>query len=222
MGIKDVLPAPPRTAARRRRGIDDSTWEALTRPDSPIELADFSPRQPQAQPKPPPPPEQPVPLAERYVSTAPFEEEHPQTLAMHCSDGRFSEGVTGLVTDGGSPRFDVLALPGGPALVTLSTANIMEIEMTRAALSFLVDGHGTNRIHLIAHEGCGFYRRRYLGAPVEKILKKQLDDLQLAALWLRRARPKIEVRLHMARPGGVRVVFETIPVDLDRSDPYGI
>lgn len=225
MGTEDVPGAPNNARRRGRRAIDDCIWSELNDPKAakpPQPLLD-EPPQPVVKKPPPiiePPP--PPPVGERYVSGVPFEEEHPSTLAMHCSDGRFSEGVTGLVTDAGRHRFDVLAIPGGPALITMSSANLIEIETTRSALNFLVKGHKVDRIHLIAHEGCGFYRRRYVGAPPEKILKKQIDDLQLAAVWLRRVYPSIDVRLHLASPGGVRIVFTAVPVDLKREDPYGI
>lgn len=149
-----------------------------------------------------------------HTTNTPFVEAHPHALALYCSDGRFTESVEELVrTARGHGRFDVLAIPGGPALLVESSASIVELETMRPASSFLIRSHQIVEAVIIAHEGCGFYKKRYAGAPSERIIKRQLDDLQKASAWISQTHG-ISVYAYFAKPVGERIRFE--PVELTR------
>lgn len=144
-----------------------------------------------------------------YEVDAGFKEKHPTTLAFYCSDGRFTVAVNQLMTQFDSPHFDTVNLPGGPALLDSSSASLVETETARAGTSFLIKGHHIERVFLIAHDGCGYYRRRYDGQSDAFIKGRQLKDLQVAGAWLNKTHPSVKVQLYTAVPqpdGKVRFV----------------
>jgi hypothetical protein len=129
-----------------------------------------------------------------------FRAEHAETITLHCSDGRYTRAVALLLKELGLPRYDTMSLPGGPALLDMWSATMVEVDVFRASTSFLVKGHNTQNAVLIAHEGCGFYSKRYAGQSKERIQARQKKDLRSAGAWLQRAHPKLKVQLFLAQP----------------------
>ena len=128
-----------------------------------------------------------------------FREDHPDTLALHCSDGRFTKAVHALLTNE-HPRYDIMAMPGGPALLSQSGGSLVEVEATRGGASFLIRGHKIQHVFLIAHAGCGFYKRKYPGQSPSWVQERQVQDLQVASAWIRRTHPTVAFYLYMAKP----------------------
>ncbi|MBI3725172.1 hypothetical protein HY251_14665 [bacterium] len=149
---------------------------------------------------------------ERFVAEAPFDPEYPRALAIYCSDGRFTDAVEELLERSGHERLDTLTLPGGSALLDFWTASWSEREAMTHALSFLVEKHGIERVVLIAHAGCGFYREHFRHEPAYLLRERQERDLRLAARLVREAHPELEVDLYFAEPVNGRVAFERVPV----------
>jgi len=114
-----------------------------------------------------------------------FDEAHPDVLVIQCSDGRYTPIVAELMRSNGIERYDVMAMPGGPALLDMASASILQSEACKNGTSFLVKGHGINKIWLLAHAGCGYYRSNLNGMPKQSIIDRQNSDLQRAANWLR-------------------------------------
>jgi carbonic anhydrase len=129
----------------------------------------------------------------------PFEASHPPALAIYCSDGRFTNAVESLARASGHDRVDTLTLPGGPALLCPAAANLSEVDTVGRAAQFLIDGHKTRHLVLVAHQGCGYYRRRYPRLPEAHIEKHQLDHLALAAKILARKYPELSIERYYAR-----------------------
>jgi hypothetical protein len=51
-----------------------------------------------------------------FISTVPFTEARIRAASIYCSDGRFGEQIDEFLHQGlGLPRYDRLAVPGGPA-----------------------------------------------------------------------------------------------------------
>jgi carbonic anhydrase len=113
-----------------------------------------------------------------------FDEKHPDVLVIQCSDGRYTSIVSELMQSNGIARYDVMAMPGGPALLDMASASILQSEACRAGTSFLIKGHNTKRIWLLAHSECGYYRYNLNGMPRDTIVGRQINDLQRAANWL--------------------------------------
>ncbi len=140
-----------------------------------------------------------------FQSRAAFNTEHPTALAIYCSDGRFTDAVEELLHAMGHARLDTLTMPGGPALLHPFSARLIEHEAVLGASRFLIQGHGITHAVLIAHAGCGYYRARYAGEEVERLERRQVEDLRGAREKLLAERAAMKVDLFFARPiGGVR------------------
>jgi hypothetical protein len=122
-----------------------------------------------------------------------FEQEHPDTLVIQCSDGRYTNIVSELMESNGITRYDVMAMPGGPALLDMANASIVQSEACKAGTSFLIRGHNTKRVWLLAHSVCGYYKYNLNGMPQNIIIERQTRDLKTAADWLRSVNKNIEV-----------------------------
>src|SRR5213075_2811653 len=116
----------------------------------------------------------------------PFDPSHPSTLAIYCSDGRFTHAVEDHCEDLGHERIDTMTLPGGPALLTTGPADLSEVHVFSRAANFLIEAHGIKHVFLYAHAGCGFYRTRRARLADEAIRRLQIDNLHEARATLRR------------------------------------
>jgi len=137
-----------------------------------------------------------------------FDPGHPQALAVYCSDGRFTRAVEALLCKLGHDRLDTMTLPGGPALLCTSGANLSEVDTFTRAAHFLIEGHHIGHAVVIAHEGCGYYRNRYGRMAAAQIERLQHEHLQAAARVLLRRHPELTVERFYARVAESRVVFE--------------
>jgi len=142
-----------------------------------------------------------------YPSKHAFDEGRIGAAAVYCSDGRYGEQMDEyLHTCCGWPRYDRLALPGGPALLSGSLSVLWDEETLRKYLEFLVRVHGIKKLMLIAHEGCAFYSD-WLRVPPDGIAKRQLADLQQARLRVLQMLPSLEVHTAFARRQGNQVLL---------------
>ena len=144
------------------------------------------------------------------ASKSPFDAKHPDTLAVYCSDGRFTDAVEELVRTLGFARLDVLCMPGGPGLFDLGSASFSALEAVRSAATLLVRAHATKRVFLIQHEGCGYYRDRYRFESPEDIARQQHADLREAAAWFAGAHPDVFVKAFFAKPEKGVVAFHPV------------
>ena len=142
-----------------------------------------------------------------YHSKTIYDPAHPQSLAVYCSDGRFTRAVEELLAHLGHAALDTLTLPGGPALLSSATSYAEREALSRAA-SFLIVGHEIEHVVLIAHAGCGYYRDRYPGESAEAIEARQLADLASARRALELAHPSLHVRTQYLRVVDERVQFD--------------
>ena len=148
-----------------------------------------------------------------YESSHPYDPARIRAAAIYCSDGRVGAHFDDFVQNGLSlPRYDRLALPGGPACLAGHTEAHLEEQGVVDELKFLVDVHGLTRVVLIAHEACAFYGQR-LNLPAPYLEPQQRIDLVKAAGFIRRMTPIRRVEAHYARHVGGRVIFEPVPVE---------
>jgi nitrogen regulatory protein PII-like uncharacterized protein len=120
-----------------------------------------------------------------FRAVKPYEPSHPDAMAVYCSDGRFTDAVEELLHGLGHPRLDTMTLPGGPALFNAWLAGMSESMTVTAAARFLIEAHAIRRVILIAHEGCGFYKKHLPGAKPADVRKHQEEDLHRAAQALK-------------------------------------
>jgi len=100
--------------------------------------------------------------------------------AVTCSDGRFGDQVDELLHVGlALPRYDRVALPGGPACLAGRFMTYQEADALIQELRFLFSVHRLERLILIAHQDCAFYTHRLHISP-SQLEREQHDDLRKA------------------------------------------
>src|SRR5262245_53270431 len=139
-----------------------------------------------------------------------FDPTHPSTLAIYCSDGRFTHSIEDHCEDLGHERVDTMTLPGGPALLTSGPADLSEVHVFSRAANFLIEAHAIKHVFLFAHAGCGFYRTRCGRLGDDAIHRLQLDNLRAARASLRRDFPEVAVTCCYAAPDGATVTFTDV------------
>jgi hypothetical protein len=139
-----------------------------------------------------------------------YDAEHPDALALYCSDGRFTNAVAELLRSLGYDRLDTLTIPGGPALLEMGSAGLMEVDALRKSASFLITAHHIEHVTLLAHQGCGYYKSQFSYEEAAQIHQRQLADLRSGANYLRAVHHKLEVACYFARPEGGFVHFDLV------------
>jgi hypothetical protein len=146
-----------------------------------------------------------------FVAKARYEASHPNALALYCSDGRFTESVEELLHSLGHARLDTLTMPGGPGLFNLWIAGMTDSAAIASGAKFLIEGHRIQRVILIAHEGCGYYRKHLpADLPPDEFRRRQEDDLRVAARALSTARSGVRVDAYYARVTAGHVAFDRV------------
>lgn len=147
-----------------------------------------------------------------YESTLPYDQSRIRAAAIYCSDGRVGEHFDDFLQQGlGLPRYDRVALPGGPACLAGHPEAHLEEQGVVDELHFLVEVHGLKRVVLVAHEGCAFYAAR-LDLKDRRLELVQRADLVRAAAVVRRVTGIDVVEAYFARLQSGRVRFEGVEV----------
>src|SRR5215208_3640206 len=121
-----------------------------------------------------------------FDSKRPYVPQRIHAAAIYCSDGRMGEHFDDFLMNGLKlPRYDRLALPGGPAALAEHPETKLEHAAVADELKFLIEVHGLKRVVLIQHQNCAFYtgRLQLEGFAVERT---QLEDLASAAQFVRK------------------------------------
>jgi hypothetical protein len=140
-----------------------------------------------------------------------FDPAHPKTLAIYCSDGRFTRAVEELTRSQlDHERLDTLTMPGGPGCLSTTSSGFTEVDVVRKAALFLIAGHGIETVLLISHAGCGWYREKLGFHSPAVVERRQHEDLRNAARFLRERHPTLHVHLFHARPADGKVAFEPV------------
>jgi hypothetical protein len=144
------------------------------------------------------------------LAKTPFDASHPPALAMYCSDGRFTEAIEELLHGLGHARLDTITIPGGPALLDLTSSSVDGVDVMREAASFLIRGHEIRHVVLVSHQGCGYYRARFPYESPDAMRRRQLDDLRQAARWVRTNHDNLVVASYFATPEETRLRFDEV------------
>ncbi|HVU52530.1 MAG TPA: hypothetical protein VHL80_17745 [Polyangia bacterium] len=151
-----------------------------------------------------------------FISGVAFEEARIRAASLYCSDGRYGEQFDDFLHHAlHLPRYDRLAVPGGPACLTGRLDVFWEGHSAQQQLDFLAAVHGLERLVLIQHQGCAFYRQ-WLKVRDEALEARQVEDLHKAAELMRRRHPELRVDAFFARRLEDEVRFE--PVALPAAD----
>lgn len=83
----------------------------------------------------------------------------------------------------------------------------MARESSKESLGLLVSSHDLKSVWLVAHQGCGFYRKKYGEMGEEELHSRQLRDLKKAREWLQGRQLNLEVHCIYAMVKGDLVLF---------------
>jgi len=147
-----------------------------------------------------------------YESNVPYDHARIHAAAIYCSDGRVGEHFDDFLQNGLKlPRYDRVALPGGPACLAEHPQVHLQAQGVVDELKFLTEVHGLKRVVLIAHEGCAFYTTR-LELKDRRLELLQRADLIRAAASVRRVTGIDAVEAYYARRDQGVMGFEGIEV----------
>lgn len=147
-----------------------------------------------------------------FQSSVKYDPARIHAAAVYCSDGRVGEQFDDFVQNGlNLPRYDRVALPGGPACLAGHTQASLEQQGIVDELQFLVEVHGLKRIVLIAHSGCAFYATR-LGMTEPRLELVQRADLVRAAAFVHQVTKLKAIEGYFARLKNGVVSFERVEV----------
>ena len=145
-----------------------------------------------------------------FDSKAPYEPQRIHAAAIYCSDGRMGEHFDDFLQNGlRLPRYDRLALPGGPAALAEHPQTRLEHAAVADELNFLVEVHGLDRVVLIQHQNCAFYTGR-LGLSGFSVEQQQRADLKAARDFVREVTKVGRIETYFARQLDAHVRFEAI------------
>jgi len=151
-------------------------------------------------------------MGDPYESRLAYDPARIRAAAIYCSDGRIGEHFDDFLQNGlGLPRYDRVALPGGPACLAGHPQAHLEEQGVVDELHFLVEVHGLNRIVLIAHQSCAFYATR-LALKDRRLELVQRADLVRSAAVVARVTGLKAIEAYFARLNDGRVVFEPVEV----------
>jgi len=147
-----------------------------------------------------------------YESRIPYEQSRIHAAAIYCSDGRIGEHFDDFLQNGLQlPRYDRVALPGGPSCLADHPQAHLQAQGVVEELKFLIEVHSLKRIVLIAHERCAFYTAR-LELEDRRLELLQRADLIRAAASVRRLTGIEDVTAYFARQEKGTIRFEPVEV----------
>ena len=145
--------------------------------------------------------------AHSFISSLPFDGARIHAASIYCSDGRVGEQIDEFLHEGlHLPRYDRLAMPGGPACYA---GGRWEGHSAERQLEFLCGVHGLERVVLIAHQGCAFYSD-WLKVPAEELERRQIEDVGKAVGRIGEAHPTLAVEAYFLRRSDTQMWFDPI------------
>ena len=149
-----------------------------------------------------------------YTSSVIYEPKRIHAAAIYCSDGRVGEHFDDFLTNGLKlPRYDRIALPGGPACLACREETKLDDGGIIENLQFLITAHELERVVLIAHDGCAFYGE-CLGIEPARAEAIQTDDLVSAATLIHRETGLENIEAYFAYVAGDAIRFESVVIQL--------
>ena len=136
-----------------------------------------------------------------FQLTSKLPNENAEVLAVHCSDYRFQAGFYEFLnlTLKLDENYDLLVLPGGPQCLTFVEYLPKFSWAGWKWFRYLVDMHELNRLILIQHQDCQWYRSLPLHLHTSSEPRgRQEEDLRRARTALAKERPELKIELYYA------------------------
>jgi hypothetical protein len=126
--------------------------------------------------------------------------EGPHALVVHCGDHRFQAGFHEFLSEvlQLNANYDLMVIPGGPQTLTQIEHLTKFYWTTWKWLRFFVKMHHIQRLILIQHQDCGWYKAVVHADPAAEARRRQEENLRQAQQELNRDFPKLNVELYYA------------------------
>jgi hypothetical protein len=136
----------------------------------------------------------------RYVAKAGRQDSANEAVVIHCSDHRFQRGFREFLAEGlGLGCYALLAIPGGGHFSSMADFLPKFAKVGMQSVKFLLTRTGANRIILIAHDDCLYFKEILQFFFTEPDLHgKQLANLKRARRVLLEWFPGARVELYFA------------------------
>ncbi len=136
----------------------------------------------------------------RYIATATRQDSANEAGVIHCSDHRFQKSFREFLSEGlGLGSYALLAIPGGGHFSSMGDLLPKFAKVGLQSVKFLVTRSGANRIILIAHDDCLYFKEILQFFFTEPDLHgKQLANLKRARRVLLEWFPRARVELYFA------------------------
>ncbi len=148
-----------------------------------------------------------------FVATEPWNEKRPQVLVVCCSDGRFHAPIVEFIGREVCDRADLVALPGGPAVIAPENSSFEEARVFESTLKLFLEAHDLRQACLIAHQGCAYYRQKHPFLDEVAFEARQRADLRRGAHVLHTHAPDLALSLRFARIVDGHVRFEVVALE---------
>jgi len=139
----------------------------------------------------------------RFISSVPWNPQHPDALVIHCGYFPYQLQIDDFVSKGLGLVFDRFAVPGGAQFFVAGGVQYKYKMADVPRVKFLHEGHKFQQIICIADAGCGWYADM-LGKNIsqEAFKQRQIDDLVKARSVITAEFQNLSVRLFFAQPNG--------------------
>jgi len=136
----------------------------------------------------------------RYVAKIRRQDSANEAVVIHCSDHRFQQGFREFLSEGlDLGCYALLAIPGGGHFSSMGDLLPKFAKVGMQSVKFLVRRTGTDRIILIAHDDCLYFKEILQFFFTEPDLhEKQLANLKRARRVLVEWFPRARVELYFA------------------------
>ena len=150
--------------------------------------------------------------SQSFESSVLYEDARINAAAVYCSDGRLGEQFDDFLHNSLKlPRYDRIAVPGGPACLAEHFATYRQGDAVASQLEFLINAHQIKRVILIAHEACAFYTQWLQISPLA-MKEQQIEDIAKASSRVKQFASDLSVETYFARMQNKRVIFDRVAI----------
>lgn len=132
-----------------------------------------------------------------------------ETLVIHCVDHRFQDAFEKYIKDGLKIAvFNPLVIAGGA--LGIASDHYAKFGYIWDQVDFFINERGINRIILINHEDCLWYKYEHPDFLREKLREQGRSDLKKAAGNIRYKHPDVDIIIIWAAIEGNNINFEKL------------
>lgn len=145
------------------------------------------------------------PLEVVYITHSSYAEANEHVLVFACSDPRYQVARKEFIEERyGLSQYDPMIFPGGPASLLLSSPLCFFV---RSWVKTLHAAHNIRQTRAFAHADCRYYKERYPRLSVGEQRERQIADLRLFQIEIRKMISGVEATTYYAEPADGHIQF---------------